>query len=154
MNLITLLTSGALGLATAHATPRLPVAVAIVDTVPLGGTDAVILRRAAGSPRDVILLRRNASVDALAGAFATYLAVIKVEPVISVQSKKIIVYQKKGPASWVNRERKMLAQVHSKLHQEPLTLLEGVGKAAWRTLYVNPDRVKVHGVKQTIQQNN
>lgn len=57
------------------ARPRVPVTIAIVDHLPRGGAEFLIVRRSEGDPPDLILLRTGATARDLSHAVRTLLAV-------------------------------------------------------------------------------
>lgn len=120
---------------------RVPVALALVDSLPQPGVPYVIQRRPAGSPQDVILLRTDATAAQLSeainsllmvrearGDFPTTAGILRIHP----HGNSAVALQRR-PIPWAHR-------VFRDLHRAKAVPVTGIGTVPSVTIYLPPHR--------------
>jgi len=134
--LLTSLTPHAMMAQLAESLGRVPVVVAIVDSLPPDQFPAVILRKHSGSQgRDVILLdRRRANGRLLAAGVFQLLVSRNVDGEEAEKSHSLRVSPNAVPAAWTYKERLQAAHVVNRLRVKPDRELPGIGRARTTTI--------------------
>lgn len=116
---------------------RVAVTVALVNRLPVRNAPAVILRRAAMTPHDVILLEREmATGQQLSAAIWTLLGARGLHGDTASGDAILRVGQATGPASWRKSETRVSERVVERLLTMPPKDIEGVGAVPATELYL------------------
>lgn len=112
---------------TAAGVVSVPAQVALVDSLPFPATRAVIVRRTAHEPHDLIMLLRTASVDDFYAACAT-LTKLRLRDG-DVPTRDVVVAARQGPASRSWKDDRDVAARHllDRLRVSAATALPGLG---------------------------
>jgi hypothetical protein len=118
---------------------RVPVTVALVDVLPApDSVPAVILRRAHGSPRDVILLRRHATNGAHLAAAVLHLMIVRERSgdTSAVNTTYRLPTARRGPRAWQNTEQLRTQAVVARLRRVVPREVAGVGFVPATEIYL------------------
>ncbi len=127
----------------AEVARRVPVTIAIVDSVPYGGAPAVVLRRATSIPRDVIVLgRAAASGEQLSAAIATLLVARELGGDTARADAVLRVNATRGPAAWTTGETRITSAFVSRVLAGSAENVSGVGAAFAGPLYLLPKALR------------
>ena len=119
---------------------RVPVTVALVDTLAEAGATAQIVRRAHGHPRDLILIRRSAATGGqLAAAIQMLLLAREVQGDTTHQDLIVRVPSTQAPRSWSTGLTRQTDDAMAKLRTTPPHPLAGVGLASTTVLHLRPN---------------
>ena len=118
---------------------RVPVTVALVDVLPApDSVPALILRRAQGSPHDVILLRRGVASGAHLSAAVLHLMIVRERSgdTPAVNTTYRLPTARRGPRAWEHTEQVRTKAVVARLrHVEPREVA-GVGIVPAAEIYL------------------
>lgn len=107
---------------------RVPVTVALVGEIDHPTAAAMIVRRADGTPRDVILLpSRSATPERLSSALVTLLVARKLMGDLPERDVTLPVLKESGAGAWRGRTMKDIASVLLRLRGMEPAILSGVG---------------------------
>lgn len=122
---------------------RVPVTIAVVDSVAYGSARAVILRRAHGDERDLILIpRANATGEQLSAAIFMLLTERELAGDSSRVDQVTRVTSARGPKAWTNHETAQCDQFIRRLLGKRLNQVPGIGRARSGRLYLLPHAFK------------
>jgi hypothetical protein len=126
---------------TSAARRRLPVTIALVDSLPDSTVGAVILRR--GNQSDAILMTRNsANARQLSAALATLISAWHFTGKNANRDATIRVESRDGPAAWENTELVRAEQAIRNLRRRPVRHLPGIGNGQALVLLIRPFEVR------------
>lgn len=127
---------------------RVPVTIAMVDSLPVENAKAIILRRARVTPYDVILIRRgDANGDQLGAAVFTLLATRQVQGDTAKRDAVIKVNMLTPPAQWSRQEGNYPSRIASRLQVADARFIEGIGTVPARVIYLRTNAIKKMKVK-------
>lgn len=113
--------------------------VALVNRLPIRNAPAVVLRRVAITPHDVILLEREmATGEQLSAAIWTLLGARGLNGDTATSNSVLRVGQATGPAPWRKTETRVAERVVERLRTAAPTYIEGVGSVPAAQLYLPP----------------
>lgn len=122
---------------------RVPVTIAVVDSMPFRGAAAVVMRRASLVPHDVIVVHRDvADGEMLSAAVFTLLSARALSGDTASTDQVLRVPARRGPVGWRRREVPTLDRALDRIANDPRVTVAGVGPAQVATLYLPPKLLK------------
>lgn len=120
---------------------RATATVALVTSLPAGSGSALVIRRAREYPRDVLLLREDATAEQLSAAIVALIRARNRTGVIAVRDTVIPVTRTSGPTSWRGGETARAAKWLDRIRGLTSKQLAGIGDAKFAQVLLRSARV-------------